>query len=118
MRVAWLFSALLLSALLALFHIHALETFLYWKNVWLDVPVHFLGGLTIGVFLVGFLVRFRPVWYVLGAVGAIGGWEVFEYLFGVARESNYVFDMSLDVLMGVLGVMVVYGVARLTLWRR
>jgi hypothetical protein len=117
MRSIWLFTALLLSAALAAFHVFALDGFWYWKNVWLDVSVHFAGGVTIGVFLVGFLSRFKPLLYIVGFTAIVVAWEVFEYFFGVKRGINYFFDTTLDLLMGVLGAVAVYVVARLTLWR-
>ncbi|MCI0597455.1 hypothetical protein L0Y34_00025 [Candidatus Parcubacteria bacterium] len=117
MRLGWFVGALVLCAAVAVLHIVALDQFWYWEHVWFDVPIHYLGGFAIGVFLVGFVFRFVPSVYALLAIGAIAGWEVFEYLFGVPREINYVFDTSLDILMGTLGALTAYTLARATLWR-
>lgn len=117
MRTRWLLIALVLSAILALSHYVASEEYLYWRFVWLDVPVHFLGGLTLGVVVVALLNARKPVSYIALMAVVILGWEVFEYIFGLPRESNYMFDTALDVLMGTLGASVAYVLARLSLWR-
>lgn len=117
MRSYWLFAALVLSGILASANAIAMSTYLYWRYVWFDVPMHFLGGVTIAVFLIGFLFRFRPrLFVVLFALIAVG-WEVFEYCFGIPREANYVFDTAVDLLMDTLGAVLVYGIARLSVWR-
>ncbi len=85
--------------------------------VWFDVPMHFLGGVTIAVFLVALLMHFRPRLFLLGVFGVSVSWEVFEYLAGFPREANYVFDTSLDLLMDALGALFVYTVARLGVWK-
>lgn len=117
MRIAWLVGALFLSGILALVHIIALEGYLYWHYVWLDVPMHFLGGLAIGTFLVGFLIRFRPRLYVVLFVLLMLSWEAFEFAFGVPKESNFYFDTSLDLLMDTLGGVTAYAIARTSLWK-
>ncbi len=117
MRLRWFITALVLSALLACMEVYALTNYLFWRYVWFDVPMHFLGGATVGVFLVGLLLHFRPRLYLLGVVLVSLGWEVFEYLSGFPRESNFVFDTTLDLLMDALGATLVYVVARFTLWR-
>lgn len=117
MRLLWLLTALVLAFALAVLHTYALDAYLYWRYVWLDVPVHFLGGLAIGSFIVGFLPRFSPLLFVLMLAGAVIGWEVFEYFVGTPKEANFIFDTSLDVLIGTLGGMVTYAIARYTLWQ-
>ena len=117
MRLWWLIPALILAAGLAVLHTYALDTYLYWRFVWLDVPVHFVGGLAIAMLLIGVLQTFRPVAFLLLIVVAIAGWEVFEFVIQTQREANFVFDSSLDVLMGALGALVAYILARFTLWR-
>lgn len=117
MRLYWFLAALVLSALLASLQWWALKDFLYWYYVWFDVPMHFLGGVAIGTFLVGFWYRYTPVLF-LGSMIAIGlGWEILEYLFGMPREANYILDTSIDLLMDTFGALTAYTVARLTLWR-
>lgn len=117
MRLTWLIAALILSAGLAVLHYYALTDYLYWRYVWLDVPVHFLGGLALGMLVIGLLKNFHPRMYVLGMVGVLVGWELFELVIQTAREANFVFDTALDILMGTLGALVSYTLARFTLWR-
>ena len=118
MRILWLITVLALATGLAVLHTWALTDYLYWYYLWLDVPMHLLGGLTLGMFLISLSRTWRPLLYVLGIAFMLLGWEVFEVLLGVGREAkNYFFDTSLDVLMGALGAMIAYFLARFTLWR-
>jgi glycopeptide antibiotics resistance protein len=117
MRFVWLVSALILCAALAALNLFAFEHYLYWKLEWYDVFMHLLGGVALGAFLAGFLARFRPLLYLVLFYGLVIAWELFEYYFGIPRESNYVFDTALDLLMGTLGALAAYALARTTLWR-
>lgn len=117
MRFAWFLAALLLSLALALLQQWAVADYLYWRYEWFDIIMHFLGGLAIAAILVALLTKFRPASFVLLLAVVFLGWEVFEYVFGIPRETNYLFDTSLDLLMDSLGALLVYIVARFTLWR-
>lgn len=117
MRIKWFLAAFVFSIAIALLEQWALGSYLYWRYVWFDVPMHLLGGLTIGTFLVPLLGQFRPILYVLGFAVIALGWEVFEFAFVARREANFIFDTSLDLLMDALGGALVYIVARFTLWR-
>lgn len=115
-----LFSILVLSAVIAITHVAAIEFSIYWTLVWFDLVVHFLGGILIG--LIGiWLLRFwhvrlspRQVFVgVLGTVLVVGGlWEVFEWLAGnLMHAKNPVLDTTLDLLMDVLGGAAAYVLA-------
>lgn len=117
MRLLWLLVALVFAALLAVLQKWAVADFLYWHYPWFDTPMHFLGGLTSGAFLVGVLHVRRPKLYLLGCILIAVGWEVFEVLAGLPREANYAFDTTLDLLMDALGMTCVYFIARRSLWR-
>jgi hypothetical protein len=117
MRLAWLFAAFLLAALLASVHVFALDHFWYWYFPWLDVPVHLLGGLFMGTAVIGVLGQYRPrTFLVVVMLGAVG-WELFELGINFTRELNFVFDTALDLLMDAIGITLSYAVARLTIWR-
>lgn len=113
----WLVAALILSAALSSLHIWGLTDFLYWRYMWYDVMMHFLGGLALGTFIVGFFNTRKPLLFIVAGAALLIGWEVFEYVFGAPKEDNYAFDTALDFLMGTLGLCVAYVVARYTLWR-
>ena len=117
MRVYWLLGALIISSILASLHYVAMADFLYWRYQWLDVPMHYLGGVTIAVFLVGFLYTKRVTRFFSLFALLVIGWEVFEYVFGIPREANYLRDTVYDLLMDTLGAFTVYAIARKTLWR-
>lgn len=117
MRLAWLFAALILVAMLASVHLYALPHFWYWYFPWLDVPVHFLGGLFMATAVIGVLKEFRPKTFVLVIAAGAVGWELFELAINAEREQNFIFDTSLDLLMDTLGALFAYVVARFTIWR-
>jgi uncharacterized membrane protein YeaQ/YmgE (transglycosylase-associated protein family) len=118
MRLRWLITAFLLSLLLAGLHFYALANHLYWYYRWFDTPMHLIAGVMIGTIAVGILLRFRPYSYMgFIALGAIG-WEVFEYSFGLSTgQPNYVWDTLHDILNDVIGGVIVYVIARFTIWR-
>ncbi len=108
-------SFFVLLLLLGLFLL-GLEHYLFWRMIWFDVPLHFLGGLGIGFFVGALAYHFRPRIFVFMTASAILLWEAYEYLFGMPRENNYFFDTSLDILMGALGALVAYIILRFSLW--
>ncbi|MFA5103551.1 MAG: hypothetical protein WC525_10430 [Candidatus Thermoplasmatota archaeon] len=111
------------SSLITLAIAHGIATafFLYWKYIWLDVPMHLLGGITVvlGIaslpsFHITLLKRHETLVTSIVAVLIVGIlWELFEVATGVpfTRES-YVFDTSLDLLMDVFGGAVGYGIVK------
>ena len=117
MRLPWLFAALVLSAILALFQWWAVTEFLYWRYPWSDIPMHYLGGVTLSVCLTAVLLHRRDYVYVSLLAAVFVGWEIFELIFGIPREANYPLDTILDLVMDTLGALTVYLVARKTLWR-
>lgn len=117
MRLYWLVAAMVLALVLTLLQQWALGEFLYWRYVWFDVPMHYLGGLALAVFTIGFLARLKPWSFIALIAILLVAWEVFGYLFGIPQQDNYQFDTALDVLMGALGAVTAYVVARLTIWR-
>lgn len=105
---------------LAVVHIAATEFFFYWRYLWFDIPVHFLGGVCVALgisvlpfFRVHWFERFRkPLPYILLtlAVGVI--WEVFEVFSGVVViDETFIPDTVLDLTMDALGGYVGYGLA-------
>ncbi len=106
-----------MSAVLAVLQHVAVENYLYWEYPWFDVPMHFLGGVAIASFLVALSPKFRPRAFIVLFTLLMIAWEVFEYMFGIPREANYLFDTMLDFLMDAFGAVLVYVIARFTLWR-
>jgi hypothetical protein len=99
-------------SILASSHIFALNFFLYWRYLWLDIPMHFLGGVTValGIAILPFLrvqyfEKYAPYkTYVLLVLCVALLWEIFEMSIGIpTHEEGFFFDMILDVVMGVLG---------------
>ncbi|MBX2866403.1 hypothetical protein KTR10_00365 [Candidatus Kaiserbacteria bacterium] len=108
---------LIASAILAVVHWSALMLDLYWQYLWLDVPMHALGGavvalipfalVTLRVSLPERLLRPVPVLVLVLVFGLI--WEVFEHATGATfAAKNYVFDTSLDLFLDLIGGYVGY----------
>ena len=114
-----LFVLLVLIFLIAVLHISAIELFWYWRVWWIDIVMHFLGGLWIALaslwvtFYSGLVknVRRTPgVFFIVTVVSAIVvgiGWEVFEFLsgafIGVGLSQDTFHDLFAD-LGGALTV--------------
>ncbi len=106
---------------LATVHIVALKFFLYWKYLWLDIPVHILGGICVA-FGIAILPFFRIVIpyryqtltaYILGVllVGVL--WELFEIWAGIPlTQEGFAVDAITDLCMDVLGAVVGYGIVK------
>lgn len=111
---------ILQAALFALIfgtHFIALEGALYWKYVWMDVPLHFAGGLWLALASAWALLalkrpldeRFIFSFVILGSIA----WEIFEALIGSPREANFLFDTVLDLTMDMAGAIAGFMLARL-----
>lgn len=118
MRLTWLLAALLLCSLLLALEWWAVENFIFWRHVWFDLPMHFLGGLSLGVLAVGFLHARKPRVFAAGLLAAFIAWEVFEYAFGLPKEANYLLDTAIDLVMDTLGALLAYLIALRTLWKK
>ncbi len=106
-----------LSFLLVLFlvsHYIFEPTYLYHELVWLDIPMHLLGGLGVG-FLINGVARLRGIkvsllqMFILFFVVAIS-WEVYEYLRGViVYDALYKYlDTTKDFIVGSFGLFCAY----------
>ncbi len=105
---------------LTFLYIAALSGDLFFYIWWYDIPLHFLGGLWIGLLAVylyyysGFfksiLTENRLFFTMLISVIVVGAlWEIFEYYTGLAfTVGNYTLDTVKDMFMDVLGGIVSY----------
>lgn len=107
--------------------VHVVATYFYWYWIyrWIDIPMHFLGGVWVGLAALWFWYHsghidnkhasIRPLALVLLAGLGIGLlWEIYEYVLwyitGENLPSNYIADSILDIIMDVLGAFASYGV--------
>lgn len=100
-------------ATLAIIHNLAITFYLYWLYLWIDIPIHMLGGavVTFGVWLlpvfrVSIPERFMglvPTLVVVFAVGIL--WELFEIGIGIPilEKEGYVLDTCIDLVMDLIG---------------
>ncbi len=102
---------LISGSVLAVTHVIALELFLYWRFLWFDIPMHFLGGVVMALLVFTFrdlrLLK-KDFWTQCASVVAFVlfaalVWEVYEILIGIPIEENYAADTLLDLIMGVSG---------------
>ena len=117
MRTYWLIAALMLSALLFGLHYWAMENYMYWKWFWLDIPMHFLGGLATSTFVLAFLGGRQTRVFILAMICVFIGWEVFEYVFKLPQPLKYPIDTAKDLFDDSMGALLAYFLATKTLWK-
>ncbi len=114
-RKKLLFILFLLSALIAVLHLSALEYTLYFIYPWFDILLHFLGGVLIALIFLPLYIflnkknkKFRSKMFLIllsvsfaGIIGVF--WEIFEFCAGIVPTQNYALDMSLDIFMDIIG---------------
>lgn len=111
----------LAATTLAFTHTLATSFFLYWKYLWLDIPMHFLGGLVcaLGIAILPFFrlqyieKRSSLSLYMFLVLGMGICWELFEYSTGMYQfETNIIPDTILDMCMDLFGGAIGYGVVK------
>ena len=109
LRLTLFFASLITVALV---HIVSSTFFLYWKYLWLDIPVHFLAGIAVALgvtilplFRVTFFERHRTLLPFVCAVLTVGVlWECFEYYYDLSVfDEDFVTDTFIDLAMDALG---------------
>lgn len=106
----------LVLAGIAVVHIAALQWYLYWHFVWLDVPVHFAGGVWLALMgswillRAGQEMRVETVFSIVVVLSI--AWEIFELAAGIPREANFLFDTVLDLTMDMAGAILGFLLAR------
>jgi len=105
---------LVLSLLIAVVNFLALSLYLFWILPWLDLVLHFSGGLLVALMGVWILLKIAPeqvsssaplvLFVVLFSALSIGvGWELFEYFVGLHDRGHYLLDTATDILADLLG---------------
>lgn len=100
------------------------QVFLYfdffWYFWWADIILHTWGGglLVMSWYTIERIQAFpRTMLYkynhpLLILLVAMIGWEVFEYIFGIANTVDYIFDTILDLITGGVGGIIVFFLCR------
>lgn len=109
--------------ILAAFHFFVSVCGLYETTTWVDIISHFLGGVVVGFGVLWLLVAAMSFGYtvtsrevipvvIAGVLVVAGAWEVFEYFAEALREPNYVLDTVVDLVVGTLGAVFAWALAR------
>lgn len=113
MRIPIVLSLLFFSVLiLGTVHVLALEFSLYFYFVWLDIPVHALGGIVVALALFSLYatqsfvperyLEFVPTILIVFIVGL--SWEAFEIWAGIPLlEDDFEKDLVYDLVMDMVG---------------
>src|SRR6185436_6311638 len=113
-----LFAQLLIVLGLAVVTWFAVAYFLYWRIWWLDIPMHFAGGLWAACCATWMIARRGPsfplIFCLIFALLVGVGWEIFEYYEGIAVPSyvDYQFTTIKDLAMDLLGATFGWVIAR------
>lgn len=102
-------------------HYLALEFFLYWRHLWLDLPMHTLGGSVVALgywSLRDFFPSLNTRWFTLKStlvfvlfVALV--WEGFEALAGISIQNpDLLLDTASDLFFGLVGGLAGYIVGR------
>lgn len=96
---------------MAVIHILALDLFLYWRYLWLDMPMHVLGGIVaaLGIFVLHDLRvplpknwdKFLSILTTVLIVALL--WEIYEIQLGLLVFGDYRLDTLSDLFFGLLG---------------
>lgn len=118
-RLAFLIFAISLITL-AVLQTLALTFYLYWVYLWFDIPMHFLGGVTValGFYGIRWIANRTPKQFrgLLGTflfafmIGML--WELYELLFAFPLQPGYLADSLLDLVMDILGGVAGFYIAR------
>ena len=111
---------LIAFSVLAVIHVVAIETYLYWRYLWLDIPVHALGGAVIALaafvpydFRENLPERWLNLLPVMSLVLiAALTWEFYELQIGFGYDAKDPLDMPIDLVMGLLGGVIGYFVGK------
>ena len=110
--IVWLF--LILATSFAILHVVAVRAALYWYYPWFDVIMHLYGGalIALGIFALCTFrsIRIKPSLTLLLSVLALFvlSWEIFEYAVGLYNPATYLYDVSKDLLSGLIGGLLGY----------
>lgn len=113
---AQIWCTLVLGLGIAVAHAWLVTFALYWYLPWVDIPMHFFGGVWLVCLLAtahwlrlipsAWVYRRRNVLFI--TLCMMVGWEVFGVWLEQGFKAGWLIDTTFDVLFGILGVMIGY----------
>ncbi len=108
------------ASVLAVVHVLSLQFFLYWHYLWLDIPMHALGGAVVALaifvpydFGAPLPKRWlQPLSVLLMVLLVALSWEVYEIMIGIPFGEDYAADTVSDLAAALLGGIVGFIVAK------
>jgi len=103
-----------IGVLILALHMRAIDLYWYWSFWWMDIMMHFLGGLLIGLIALlvsaHYKIQIRRMFLAtLGVVLIVGiGWEIFEYVSGIFILEDPFPDTFYDLVMDTVGGIAAY----------
>ena len=111
MKLTYLGIAAVLGAGMAVTQHYALLHYWYWSYPWLDLVMHFSGGVVITLIAVAYVGAGLRAFLIMITIGIL--WEVYEFVIGISvAELNFVTDSLVDLGMDVVGGLFVCGMMR------
>lgn len=120
---------LILSLIFSYLYSRGLAESWFWKYSWFDLAMHALGGIVMGLFFLFIYYSYSArtqkkvtskgimASLIIPACIVTIVWEIYEYVFDIFSEVNYVQDTSVDILLGIGGAFVIALIARLGITR-
>jgi uncharacterized membrane protein YjdF len=114
------FTAMLSLFVLLIINDTAMRLYLFSAYPWLDIPLHFLGGFSVGLAIIGLLrivyteERYanvpKLIYIIIGTLFVGAAWEFVEWYYhaSVAFGGDFWFDTNKDLLMDTLGGILSY----------
>lgn len=112
------------ALIMGVLHVLSIHYHLYWMFWWMDIVVHFLGGLVAGLCIVWAYLVVSGITYDMGSIGffiniflgvlIVGvGWEVFEVVAGLLLTDDPFPDTFYDIWATLAGGLSSYSGVRL-----
>lgn len=99
------------ASVFAVTHYLSVELYLYWRYLWLDIPMHLIGGSVVALGYLSirdFVPKLPAHWFIfvptmIFVLTVAILWEVFEAVAGIVVQNSSMISTVADVIFGLLG---------------